>query len=60
MMKMASPLAFGSIFLFFVLARAVRAANEAPADQFLGSPLLVLAALLIIAGLAIVYHRIRK
>lgn len=42
------------------LVETAQAADEAPADQFLGSPLLVLAAVLLIALVAQLYHRIRK
>ena len=51
-----------AFFEFFFLAsgRAVRVADETFVQQFLGSPLLILVALLVIAALASVYHRIRK
>jgi hypothetical protein len=39
---------------------AVQAADESFAEQFVGSPLLVLAALMIVAALAVLYRRIKK
>jgi hypothetical protein len=44
----------------FALARVVYAADETLVEQFLGTPLLILAAVIIIAALASLYHRIRK
>jgi hypothetical protein len=38
----------------------VHAADESPFDQFLGSPLLILVALIVIVALATLYHRIRR
>jgi hypothetical protein len=48
--------------LFFSLAAVNRviAADESFADQFLGSPLLILVGVIVIVGLAFIYHRIRK
>jgi hypothetical protein len=55
-----SLLATYSLFLLLALVNCAGAADESFADQFLGSPLLVLVGLIIIVGLAFVYHRIRK
>jgi len=49
-----------SLFLMFALAGVVHAADETFGAQFLGSPLLILAAVIVIAALASLYHRIRK
>ena len=43
-----------------MIAGQNRAENEALADRFLGSPLLILAALYIIVLIAFLYHKIRK
>ena len=53
-------LALGSLLLVFALVRVVFAAGENLVQQFLGSPLLILAAVIIIAALASLYHMIRK
>jgi hypothetical protein len=47
-------------FLIVALVRVVHAADEPFAEQFLGSPLLVLVAVMIIAGLASLYHWMKK
>ena len=44
----------------FAFVNLVNASDEFIADQFLGSPLLILVAVLIIDAIAIAYHRIRK
>jgi len=43
-----------------MLADYTTAENETFADKFLGGPLLILAALLIIVLMALAYHKIRK
>lgn len=47
-------------FLMFALAGIVHVADESFGAQFLGSPLLILVAVIVIAALASLYHRIRK
>jgi uncharacterized membrane protein len=59
-MKHVAVLALCSLFMMLALAGVVHAANETFAAQFLGSPLLILAAAVVIAALASLYHRIRK
>ena len=59
-MKSLLPLAAYSLFLLVALVRVVHAADEPFAEQFLGSPLLVLVAVIIIAALFSLYHRMRK
>ena len=50
-----------NIFLFlFVEVDVVKAADESFAEQFLGSPLLVLAALIIIGVIAFIYRKLKK
>jgi len=56
--RMASVLY--SLFLLFALINIVGAADESFADQFLGSPLLVLTAIFVIDIIALIYHKIRK
>jgi hypothetical protein len=57
----AQMLLFGiQLFVLFAEIGLVHAADESPLDQFLGSPLLILVALIVIAALAALYHRIRK
>jgi hypothetical protein len=59
-MKRQMALAFASVFLMFALINRVYAADESFADQFLGSPLLILVAIIVIVAAAFVYHKIRK
>ncbi|MGA2768099.1 MAG: hypothetical protein ABSF24_07280 [Candidatus Bathyarchaeia archaeon] len=59
-MKRPGVLAVCSLFLVFALVRVVHAADETFGEQFLGSPLLILVAVMIVAALASLYHRIRK
>ena len=47
-------------FALSMLAGYIKAENETFVDKFLGGPLLILAALLIIVLMALVYHKIRK
>jgi len=49
-----------SFLAFIMIAGLIRAENETLADRFLGSPLLILAALFIIVLIAFLYHKIRK
>lgn len=51
---------FFSFLAFIMIAGQIRAENETLADRFLGSPLLILAALFIIVLIAFLYHKIRK
>jgi len=55
-------MALVSCQLFFLLAliSIVHAADETFTDQFLGSPLLILAAIIIIDVIALIYHKIKK
>ena len=50
----------GWLSLMLVVAGLVRVADESFGAQFLGSPLLILTALIVIAIFASLYHRIRK
>jgi cadmium resistance protein CadD (predicted permease) len=59
-MKRQMAFAFVCVFLMFALTNRVYAADESFADQFLGSPLLILVAIVVIVAVAFVYHKIRK
>ena len=48
------------LLFLFVEVDVVKAADESFAEQFLGSPLLVLTALIIIDIIAFIYHKLRK
>ena len=48
------------LFLLFASTRSVNAAAESFEEQFLGSPLLILAAIIAIDVIAFIYHRLRK
>jgi cadmium resistance protein CadD (predicted permease) len=48
------------LFLLFMLVNSVGAEEEPFVDKFLGSPLLVLVAIIVIDIIAFVYHRIRR
>jgi hypothetical protein len=59
-MKRRMALAAHSLFFLSALISHVNAADQSFADQFLGSPLLILAALIVIDAIAFVYRKIRK
>jgi hypothetical protein len=59
-MKRSAVLVVCSSFLTLSSVKAAHAADETFAQQFVGSPLLVLTAVMIVAALAFLYHRIRK
>jgi hypothetical protein len=46
--------------VLFALVNHVRASDGSVLDQFLGSPLLILVALLVIDIIALAYHKLRK
>jgi len=48
------------LFLLFMLINSVVAQEEPFVDKFLGSPLLVLVAIIVIDIIALIYHRIRR
>ena len=48
------------LFLLFMLINSVVAQEEAFVDKFLGNPLLVLVAIIVIDIIALIYHRIKK
>ena len=48
------------LLLLSALIRAVWATDDSLATQFLGSPLLILVALIILDAIAFVYHKIRR
>jgi hypothetical protein len=49
-----------SLFLLFMSINSVHAEEEPFVDKFLGSPLLVLVAIIVIDIIAFVYHKIRR
>ena len=48
------------LLLLSALIRTVWATDDSLATQFLGSPLLILVALIILDAIAFVYHKIRR
>lgn len=48
------------LFLLFMLINSVVAQEKTFVDKFLGSPLLVLVAIIVIDIIALIYHRIRR
>ncbi len=48
------------LFLLFMLINSVVAQEEPFVDRFLGSPLLVLVAIILIDIIALIYHKIRR
>jgi hypothetical protein len=48
------------LFLLFTFINCVRAQEETFVDKFLGSPLVVLVAIIVINIIALIYHEIRK
>lgn len=59
-MKKRVALTLYSLFFLLAAVNRVSAADESFADQFLGSPLLILVGIIVIVGLAFIYHKIRK
>ncbi|MEM3673652.1 MAG: hypothetical protein QW468_05480 [Candidatus Bathyarchaeia archaeon] len=58
-MKARSALAL-CLMLFFSCGKVVGASEEPFTEQFLGSPLLVLTAIIIIDIMALIYRKIRR
>jgi len=59
-MKRQIALAFYVLSLLFASIRSANAAGESFEDQFLGSPLLILAAIIVIDIIVFIYHKVRK
>jgi len=59
-LKIGLAVAVNCLILLFALATSVGASDGSGAEQFLGSPLLVLVALLVVDLVALAYHRFRK
>jgi hypothetical protein len=59
-MKRLGVLGFCAALFLFMLVSSVYADEKSIVDKFIGSPLLILVAFLLIVGLAFVYHKIRK
>jgi len=49
-----------ALIVLFELVESVKAAGESWTDEFLGSPLIILLAIIILDVAAIVYRRIRQ
>jgi len=58
-MEKAKSLLF-ALFLLLLLVNSVNAQEEPFVDKFLGSPLLVLVAIIVIDIMSIIYHKIRR
>ena len=54
------PPVAGIFFLLSVFVKLVYGSGENFGEQFVGSPLLILVVVIVIAALASLYHRIRK
>lgn len=59
-MKRMISLVSVSMLLFLALVNGVWAQDETFTDKFLGSPLLILTIVIIVALIATVFHKIRK
>ena len=59
-MKLLTRLSLWVLLLLPALVTEVWAADDSLATGFLGSPLLILAILIIVDAVAFAYHRIRK
>ena len=59
-MRRLAALALCNMLALFASISSVNAADESFADQFIGSPLLVLLAIIVIDIIALLYHKIRK
>lgn len=58
--KRAPSVVMHVLSMLSVLVGVVNASDGSFADQFVGNPLLILVAILVIDGLALVYRRLRK
>ena len=59
-MKSRMASVFSPLLFFFTSIGSVEAADVSFTDQFLGSPLLILAGLIVIVIIAFIYHKIRR
>jgi cadmium resistance protein CadD (predicted permease) len=59
-MKNRKKSIFYTMLVLFSLIGNAWATDESFADQFLGSPLLILASVIVIDAVAFVYHKLRK
>jgi len=59
-MKRMISLVSVSMLLFLALVNGVWAQDESFGDKFLGSPLLILTIVIIVALIAMVFHKIRR
>ena len=59
-MKKRKVLALYPLLFLFTLINSVNAAEESFVDRFLGSPLIILAAIIVIDIIAFIYHKVRR
>jgi len=59
-MKKRMTLILYLLLSLFTLINIAKATDESFSDQFLGSPLLALIAIIVIDIIAFIYHKIRK
>jgi hypothetical protein len=59
-MKLLARMSLNILLLVSALVSVAEATDNSLTSQFLGSPLLILVALIIIDAIAFAYHRIRK
>jgi hypothetical protein len=59
-MKLLARMSLNILLLVSALISVAEATDNSFTSQFLGSPLLILVALVIIDAIAFAYHRIRK
>jgi uncharacterized membrane protein YhhN len=59
-MKVRGALTLSFILFFLSFVSIVGASEESLTEQFLGSPLLVLTAIIVIDIIALIYRKIRK
>lgn len=59
-MRSRELLALYLLVFLFALTRSANAAENSLADQFLGSPLIILVAIIVIDIIAFIYHKVRR
>lgn len=59
-MKKRKVLALYPLLFLFTLINSVNAAEGSFVDRFLGSPLIILAAIIVIDIIAFIYHKVRR
>jgi len=59
-MRNRKLLALYPLTFLFVFISSANAAEDSLADQFLGSPLIILVAIIVIDIVAFIYHKVRR